>query len=149
MQSLSSSFAQLGISARPLNPDAKQESAPAELDAQFAANLRASTLETPWQAARASWATNMASSSAEYFLVAAVALPARYGVAARGCTRARCWGRLRSLSGCGWERRRQGMRRAHPLPLPTASTASAADIVPAALAVSTAREGGKTSSLGG
>jgi hypothetical protein len=35
-----------------------------------------------------------------------------------------------------------------PLPLPTASTASAAYIVPAALAVSTAREGGKRSSLG-
>jgi hypothetical protein len=91
VQLLLSSFAQLDISARQLNRDAKQESAPVELVAQFAANWRASTLE-PWQAARASWAANMASSSAEYFLAAAVALCARYGVAARGCTRARSWG---------------------------------------------------------
>jgi TctA family transporter len=39
-------FAQLDISAQPLKRDAKQESAPAEIDAQFAANQRASTLVT-------------------------------------------------------------------------------------------------------
>jgi hypothetical protein len=142
-------FAQLYISARPLNRDAKQDSAPAELGAQFAANRRAATLETSWQAAGARRAAIMASSSAEYFSAEAVALRARYGAAARGCARARGWGRLRSLSGYGWERGGLGMRGSKPLPPPTASPAAAADIVPAALAVSTAREGGKGSSLGG
>jgi hypothetical protein len=54
MQFLPSSFAQLDISALPLNREAKQVSAPAKFDAQFAANWRAPTLETSWHVACAS-----------------------------------------------------------------------------------------------